>query len=165
MTVLALHPKPTFVNIILAMAADAIARQAGQQVRSVAALTGTGQVGPGQWKPRSAVVEQDKFDPVPGGGIVALPAQPSQPTHVHILADMAVDTLSRDAGQLGIHMALRTEHGHVLSNQWESSQSVLEGEDLIPPKRGVTAGAVRAEAAFVNIDRTVTGDAVLGSLS
>jgi hypothetical protein len=111
------------------------------------------------------MVEQDKFDPVPGGGIVALRAQPSQPTHVHIVADVAVDTLSRDAGQPAIHMALRTEHQHVPSLQWETGQSMVEGEDLIPPRGGVTAGAVRAEAAFVNIDRTVTGDAVLGSLS
>jgi hypothetical protein len=41
-TLLALHTQPALVNVILAVAADAIARQADQQVRSVAALTGTG---------------------------------------------------------------------------------------------------------------------------
>ena len=111
------------------------------------------------------MVEQDEVDPVPGGGIVALRAQPSYPTQVHILADMAVDTLPRDSGQLAIHMALRTENGHVLSLQWESGQSVIEGEDLIPPQCGVTAGAVRAEAAFVNIILTMAGFALLGSPS
>jgi hypothetical protein len=111
------------------------------------------------------VVEQDEVDPVPGGGVVALPAHPSQPTQVHIVADMTVDTLPGNAGQPAIHMALRTEHHQVSSLQWETGQSMVEGEDLIPPRGGVTAGAVRAEAAFVHIILTMAGFALLGSPS
>lgn len=163
MAAVAAPPELAQMHIVGGMTGHAVASKLGfARGALVTGIALQARMGPAQRE--AALLQVVELPDVPGIGTVAALAICTQVAFVDVIGAVAAAAFRRRVLELLRHMATRARYGHVLPEQRECSEVMVEADVPVPRGCGMTVVTGRALRSGMDIDRTVAGHTLLRGL-